>query len=284
MHRSAALLLATALPAGAAEPAAEAEPDPIAIASAAAEFLAAQPAFAFSWFVSYDLVVEGREKLTFLRSGRTVMDRAAGFVSETERGADRRDYYYDGESFTVAAPEDGFYATAPFADGFDALVAAVRARTGTVVPLWSIMSERLPAAFLAGVDGAAYVGLTRIAGQPAHHIAFTSYDEDWQVWIADDPEAPLPLMLVGTEPHIKGWPQYRAYLMDWDLAPEIAEGMFTHVPEEDAMAVSFPELVSLPEAAPEARADGAPEAPAEDAAQAAEDAPEPAGEAREDAQ
>jgi len=114
--------------------------DPVAdeIARNAAEFLAAQPAVSFTWFVSYDEVVEGREKITHVRSGSDLLVRGTGFLSELERDDTSRAYYYDGKTFTVSSPEGGFYATAPFEGGFDALVDELKTRYDLVIPLWQI--------------------------------------------------------------------------------------------------------------------------------------------------
>ena len=45
------------------------DPQAVELLTSAADFLAAQPVFSFDWFVSYDDVIDGREKLTFTRSG-----------------------------------------------------------------------------------------------------------------------------------------------------------------------------------------------------------------------
>ncbi|MEL6198065.1 MAG: DUF2092 domain-containing protein, partial [Pseudomonadota bacterium] len=211
-----------------------------AIARASIAHVAAQPRFGFRWFVSYDEVLAGREKLTFVISGENVMDRAAGFLSHTERADGERDYYYDGALFTIAAPDEDFYADMPFEGGFDALVETVRERTGTVLPIWSMMSETLPERLFEETEGAAYLGVTRIAGQEAHHLAFTTYEEDWQLWVSTDEAAPWPLMLIGTETSLQGWPQYRVYFHDWTAAPEIDPAAFVFAPDEDDIRVALP--------------------------------------------
>lgn len=215
----------------------------IALAQASAEFLAMQPAMSFDWLVSYDEVIDGREKLTFTRSGTNTLVRDIGFVSRTDRGDALRDYYYDGKVFTVAAPDQNFYASAEFGEGFEALVREVSEKLATPIPLWSLMTASLPDDILEGLDGAAYLGITRIGGKEAHHVAFSDYEEDWQVWISTEPGRPLPLMIVRTEPYQQGWPQYRAYLMNWDLGPPHAAGDFTYVPPEGSIRVSFPSLL-----------------------------------------
>lgn len=231
------------------EPAVEAEtPDPIELARATALFLASQPAMSFDWFVSFDEVVEGREKITHVRSGSNVIDREKGFYSRTERGDNVRDYYYDGTTFTVVGPDEGFYSSGSFDKGFDTLIDVASERTDKPLVVWSIMSPTLGEDRGQEFDGAAYLGTTIFAGEVAHHLAFSEYDEDWQIFISTDPERPVPLLIVSTDPYSKGWPQYHAYFMNWDLEPEIAEGAFTYQPAEDDVPITMPGLQALLEA------------------------------------
>ena len=218
------------------------DPRAAELALKSARFLAQQETFSFSWFVSFDDVHDGRQKLTYVRSGQTTMARGQGFVSRTEREGALRNYYYDGSVFIVASPNQKFYASTPFSGGFDALVREVRERTGAIIPLWSMMSENLPNGLLDDVLTADYLGLTLIAGREVHHLAFTEKEEDWQVWISTDESAPLPLMLVGTEKTKVGWPQYRAYMSDWNLSPVIENGQFRFSPAVDDIRVSLPTI------------------------------------------
>lgn len=238
------------------------DPHALEIAGSAARFLTGQQVLSFDWFVSFDVVVEGREKITYVRSGSNHLDREAGFRATLERGQGVREYYYDGETFTMAAPGEGFYASAAFDGGFEALIDRAQERLAKDLPVWSIMSADLGQNALDRIEGAAYLGETLIAGTPAHHLAFTEYDEDWQIWIAADPERPVPLMIVSTDPYEQGWPQYRLHLLNWSFeAPE--EGVaFTYEPSEDEDKVAMPTLVeSLREQT--LRASGETEPPAE---------------------
>ena len=224
------------------EPAIEAEA--LEIATTALDYLGTQEKFSFRWFVEYEEIVAGREKITYFRSGRALMDRSNGFVIETEQAGGLRDYYFNGEQFTVVSPDENFYASSSFAEGFDALVEAARERTGLVLPLWSIMSPSIKERWLEGIERGAYLGTTVIAGEPVHHLAFSEYDEDWQVWISTDPDHPVIVMLIGTDLYQQGWPQYRAYSNDWDFAPEIEPGIFTFKPDPDDMPVAMPDLLA----------------------------------------
>jgi hypothetical protein len=207
-----------------------------------AYFVAETPAFSFSWFITSDDVIGGREKITSIESGTTTLNRELGFVSRTERGDTYRDYYYNGKQFTVASPNQAFYATVGFSGTYDELVDRVKQSSGVSLPLWTMLSIDLPAKLVADVDAAAYLGTTMLAGHEVHHVAFSGPEEDWQIWISTDDAAPLPLMLIGTRTDLQGWPQYRVNMMDWDLAPETSAADFSYTPEEGVTRITLPWL------------------------------------------
>ena len=218
--------------------------DPVAInlMRKSARFLADRPMLSFNWFVSYDEVIDDKQKLTFMRSGSNVIVRDKGFFSRVEGESGVREYYYDGKQFTVSAPGENFYAVEDFDKGFEALIDAVREATDTEIPLHALMSRDLPERIEDGLTSAIYLGITYISGSEVHHLAFSDAEEDWQVWISTDENAPLPVVIVGTETQKTGWPQYRAYLTDWDLNAEIDQTRFSFKPDEDDLKITFPEL------------------------------------------
>ena len=102
--------------------------------------------------------------------------------------------------------------------------------------MYSIMQRGLPERLEKGLKAAAYLGTTKVADQEVYHLAFSDDEEDWQVWISTDENMPVPVVIIGTEPKKTGWPQYRAYLPDYDAA------QFKYVPAEGDVKISFPEL------------------------------------------
>jgi hypothetical protein len=214
------------------------------------EFLAKLPRFSAQWLATSDDIAEDKQLLTSVQSGMTVMDRSQGFFSSAERDADRRDYYFDGKDFTVAAPDQKFFATFPFNGSFDALVDAVEARTETSLPLWSLLSPDLPHMLLGRVETATFLGEALLEGRPVHHVAFTGLNEDWQIWISADSNAPLPLMMVGSGKGNASSAQYRVYFKAWDIAPEFDQSKFSFVPTGDY------EQISVPSASPETSGGG----------------------------
>lgn len=214
----------------------------IALMRRSAQFLAGQGKMSFNWFVSYDEVIEGREKLTFMRSGTNLLVRDQGFYSRAEGENGIREWHYDGKQVTFAAPAENYYASDEFTQGFDALVDSARENIGSEIPLYAIMRRGLPERLEEGLKGAAYLGITRVAGQEVHHLAFADEEEDWQVWLSTDEQQPVPVVIIGTEPKKIGWPQYRAYLMDWNFKPEYDAAQFTYSPGDGAVKITFPDL------------------------------------------
>ncbi|MEM7668387.1 MAG: DUF2092 domain-containing protein [Pseudomonadota bacterium] len=222
------------------------DPKAAEIVKTAFDFLAGQPAVQVNWFITYDRIFEGRERVTFVRSGANTLARGKGFRSYAEHENQVREYVYDGQTFTVAVPERDFYARAPAAGDFDTLVDDLKERFDLVLPLWSIMSASSSGDFFADVERASYLGTTLINGRSAHHIAFSEYSEDFQVWIAADEERPVPLMIVGTDPYEQGWPGYHAYLYDWNFAPELGDDFFAFAPDENDIEIGFSNLAIDP--------------------------------------
>jgi len=224
------------------DPVPDLDPQAVEILTGATDFLAGQQAFAVNWFVSYDEVVDGREIVTYTRSGHNLLSRKQGFYSYAENGLETREFFFDGLNLQILDVEERAYVAAPFPDGFETLIDRARTEYGVVLPIWTLMSLRSGEELLDQADAAAYLGLTRLAGRQVHHLALSNYDRDWQIWIADDADKPEIVMLVGTDPYTQGWPQYRAFFTGWDFSPEIAEGAFTFVPDETTERMSWPKV------------------------------------------
>ncbi|MEQ9693311.1 DUF2092 domain-containing protein [Shimia sp. SDUM112013] len=216
------------------------DPRAAEIVDAAGAFLAEQDTVSLRWFVAYDDILDGREKLTRLRSGYSLLDREGGYFAYVEEGLNTRELYFNGTTLAIYDVEEDAYVQAHIAGGYDTLVDRAAQEYGLEIPIWSVLSTRYRDQYLRGAESATYLGLTRIGGQEAHHIALSNYDEDWQVWVATDEAAPHLLMLVGTNPYVQGWPQYRVYFSDWDFAPEIGEDTFTFAPGPDSERMTLP--------------------------------------------
>lgn len=216
------------------------DPRAIEIVEAAASTLASQEALAVNWFVSFDQVVDGREKLTRLRSGRSVVVRPDKYYAYAEQEEGLREFFYDGLGLTVYLPDDNAYAHKPYLGSFEDLASVIRQEHGESLPIWQVLVSDFADEFLGDVTDAAYLGVKRITGIEVHHVALSSYEGDLQMWISTDPVQPVPLLLVGTNPYQQGWPQFRAYFNDWDFSPEIEDDTFTFFVDDEVNRLVWP--------------------------------------------
>ena len=219
----------------------------IEILTSASEYLSGKAILSMDWFVSFDVVVDGREKITYMRSGANLLQRGVGFYGYSEFGDETREYFFDGAKFQIYDVEENAYVSTEFTGDFDDLADRVNKAYDVRLPIWQVMSVTPRGELLDGATAAAYVGTTKIAGREAHHLALSNYGSDWQIWISTDADRPELMMIVGTDPYTQGWPQYRAYFTNWDFNPEIPDGVFTYVPDEhaDLMAWPKPEDVTI---------------------------------------
>ncbi len=224
-----------------ANPVAE-EIDPVAIkwVEAATGTLAAQSALAVNWFVSFDEVIDGREKITHIRSGQVALRRNYQYYAYAEQDSGAREYFFDGLGLTVYLPEEKAYVHKSFLGDFEQLADMIGQEHDVALPIWQILVPDAASELLSNVTSATYLGQRRVAGAMLHHVAMSTYDYDVQLWISDDAEKPVPVMMVGTEPYAQGWPQFRAYFSDWDFAPELDEDTFTFYPDEDDIRLNWP--------------------------------------------
>ncbi|KAE9628653.1 DUF2092 domain-containing protein [Parasedimentitalea maritima] len=234
--------------AGASPAVAQADGDPptmdlraVEIVTSATEYLATQEILSVDWFVSFDVVADGREKITYMRSGSNLLQRGVGFYGNSEFGEDTREYFFDGTQFQIYDVEENAYVSTEFVGDFDALADRASEAYDLRLPIWQVMSASPNAELLDRATSAAYLGTTRIAGRQAHHLAFSDYDADWQIWISTEAAKPELMMIVGTDPYTQGWPQYRAYFTNWDFDPDFPDSVFTYVPDDEAEQMAWPQ-------------------------------------------
>jgi hypothetical protein len=64
------------------------------------------------------------------------------------------------------------------------------------------------------------------------------------MWITDG-DRPLPERIVLTYPNAPGQPQFRAQFSAWNLAPELADTLFTFTPPSEASRILCCRITSV---------------------------------------
>ncbi|HZS38019.1 MAG TPA: DUF2092 domain-containing protein [Polyangia bacterium] len=146
----------------------------------------------------------------------------------------------DGKRFSVYNKDRHVYATAPAPGDLDAAIDDARDRLHVDAPGGDLIVSDPYHALVDGTATGRYIGLEPIDGAPAHHLAFTKQNVDWQIWIKDGPDA-VPLRYVITSKDLPGHPQFTLELRRWQPNAQVAADAFAFTPPDGARRVEFSE-------------------------------------------
>ena len=241
-----ALGFALAAAAARAEPPAEGaaslvDPEAVAIASRAGDFLRDAQRFSFTAESGYDVVQDDGSKVEFGSTRRYAVQRPDHVRVETEpREGDRRLTLFDGKTFVQADLGENVYARADLKKprDIDFVIDLVRDRLDAPLPLAELLRNSPRQAIEDSLEAADVVGAARLRGVDCDHIALRNPDADLQLWI-ERGKAPLVRRVVITYRNLEGQPSFWADLDDWSFDPRFPEDAFTYRPPAGAERVRF---------------------------------------------
>ena len=83
-----------------------------------------------------------------------------------------------------------------------------------------------------------YIGVSPVEGVPCDHLALSSSQDDFQIWI-DHTGKPLPRKIVINHRSEPGSPEYIAILSGWKFPKDIASSRFQPQLPKDAKQIAF---------------------------------------------
>lgn len=228
-----------AAPEAPATSAAEDPVDPLAVEALVrmSAYLTSLESFRLTSTSTLDVVTTEGQKVQFDAVSQYQVKRP-GIVIDFVSDQRSRQYFYDGQQFTVFAPQLGYYATVPAPPTNREFLASLYERTGIQLPLedlfrWADEDK----SDVARLTSAFNVGTATIDGVSTDHWAFRSADFDWEIWI-ERGERPLPrkyLLIDRTDPAL---PAFGARLA-WDTTTPPDPAAFTFVPGAGAIAIQI---------------------------------------------
>lgn len=118
------------------------DPKAIEIATASSEFLASEPQISVGWFITYDVIEDGREKRTTAWTGESALLRGEGYRSTSVQGDVVRDYLFDGTTFTTVFTGEAEYGQIDAAGSFEQLNAMLLQDYDIALPLADVFDHR----------------------------------------------------------------------------------------------------------------------------------------------
>ncbi len=152
------------------------------------------------------------------------------FIIDVSTALKKRRYIYDGKSFTLFAPELGYYASVPAPPTNAQVLDVLWERFGIVLPLEDLFRWSDPSSRKARekITSAFDVGPAIVDGVTAEQYAFREGELDWQVWIKTGAE-PIPVKLMIVSRRDPANPAYIARL-SWKMNPVLADSEFAFRP------------------------------------------------------
>jgi hypothetical protein len=181
-----------------------------------------------------EVVMEDGQKLEFAGTTDYKVRPPTGLFAEVKNDRKKRQYFYDGKTFTVYAPSTKYYATLPAPGTLGELVLAAQ-DYGLELPLADLFWWGTDKAPTSAITRATYVGPARLGERNVAHYAFRQTGVDWQVWL-DGEALPRKLTIIDTSQAER--PEYTAQL-DWNRAPALSDASFTFAPPDGAYEIEF---------------------------------------------
>jgi hypothetical protein len=219
-------------------PAPALDPRALSLLHAMSDFLQAQQKFTVHADGSLEVVLTDGERVEYDHDNEVWLKRPNKLRSERRGENVSADFFYDGQTFSLIGAERRYYATAPAPATIDQALDVARDRLGLETAAADLLYSKPYDVLTEDLMTAKYVGDGDIRGVRCHHLAFQGTQTDWQLWIADGPK-PVPCRLVITSKKVKGSPQFRTELSQWDFAPEIDDNLFHFTPPPDAKRIEF---------------------------------------------
>lgn len=232
----AGVVLGAAAPVSADTP--DVEPKADALLQRMSSDLAALKTFSVDTQNSTEVVTKEGEKIAMI-AGSTVSAERPNKL-RTDRAGALADitFYYDGHKVTIWGKRAKLYATTSAPPTLDQTIDFVRDKLDIDAPAADLLGSNPYQALMEDVVSGRYIADEPIGGRMCHHLAYRGHETDWQIWIADGPQA-LPCRFEITSKNVSGQPEYIATMTNWQINPQLPDNEFTFTPPPGSARIDF---------------------------------------------
>jgi hypothetical protein len=227
--------------------AANAQPDPRAMAEASLNKLSAADAMAVDVSIADEAILHDGFKVRAYREGEVLLSRNDGFVFSRSGAIVDQKIAFDGKNVSGVGKNLQVFAAVEMPDdtSVDSAMDALTEKMGSYLPGRDLFYADAAAGMFDGVTSAQYLGLMPINGQSCHYTAFRSEDVDWHLWIGQTDGLPCKYMI--TSRWISGQPEFEMTFSSWNLAPELNPDSFTLEKPDGYTEATFEAMQPQPE-------------------------------------
>jgi hypothetical protein len=247
---SGAVVIASALTAGAALGAEGIDPKAEGVLKSMSAYMATVKAFSVNTDIDFEILTKEHQKIQFSSFATAVVERPGRLHIERAGEFADSEIYFDGKTLTLYGKNLNVYAQLDAPGTIDDAIRAYEWRTGIPAPGADLLFNDPYKVLMEGVEKATYVGSTQVDGVECHHLAFRKDEVDWQLWVQTG-DRPLPMKYVITSKWQAAAPQYAIRYRGWNTQPSIGAKQFTFVPPAGATRLDKLTLDELGEFSPE---------------------------------
>jgi hypothetical protein len=216
------------------------EPEALAALDKMGKFLITLESFEVHADTTIDeVLVDNGQKIQLASSVDYKVKRPDHMFVDVASDRKHRQYFYDGKTVTVYAPEMKYYAIFQAPATIRETLDAAEEKFELNMPLRDLFVWGTDEADPGALTGALNIGPATISGELCDHYAYRQDDVDWQLWLRRDGD-PLPCKLVITTTSEESHPQYSATL-SWKLAASFDDSAFTFTAPEGASQIVMAE-------------------------------------------
>ena len=187
--------------------------------------------------VSFDEVLTNGQKVLLSKIVDIRAEMPAKLWAKSGTHYSQREFFFDGETFTLYTPHLAYYASVNMPMTIGQLIIKANQDYDIEFPIADLFLWGTKADSSEDVDEAIIIGVDQVNGVKCNQFAFREQEIDWQICIQRD-GTPLPLRLVITEKNIESQPQHISVLT-WNTAPDLSTQNYTFKAQKGDQKINF---------------------------------------------
>ena len=186
---------------------------------------------------SFDLVAGNGQTVTIDGTGRYLAKRPDKLAVKIENDLFARDYFYDGKTLTVVAPEEKYFAGHAAKPTIHEMLDNASNELGIEIPLADLFDLGTDKSAITSITSAFHVGTGIVDGVETDHFALQGADRNWEIWVAKG-DRPLPVKVAIIDPTQETQPRYVSTVR-WTVPATIDDAAFSFTPGADHKSIGF---------------------------------------------
>ena len=174
----ACVVLAAALPGAVSAQPAGVEPRADAVLRSMTAYVSGLKKFSVTTENTLEVVSTEGQKIQFTAPAKMTVARPNKLVAQRRGDIVDQMMYYDGKSLTLYNPATQHYATVAAPATLDAMLDLASERLDLIAPGADLIDTRAYERLMQDVLSGAYLGISIVAGQRCHHLAYRGLDVD----------------------------------------------------------------------------------------------------------